>query len=143
MEGMEPEDMISKSFKQFQYEIQSKKDIQLYERWVQTLKFLESNYLSLNLERVQKLQLISDLTDKLKDIYEQINEVLVTPQVILPYMNIGRLFFIEGCGWCPLVNISKQKGEVVLDVFLTLNFSNKKDLREKVKCNCQNCVRKY
>lgn len=58
-------------------------------------------------------------------------------------MNIGRLFFVEGLGWIPMLNIAKSKGKLVIDFFITLNMSKKKEVRERVKCNCFSCIRLY
>lgn len=58
-------------------------------------------------------------------------------------MNIGRLFFVEGCGWVPMLNISKPKGKLMIDFFVNLNLSRKKEINEKVKCNCTSCIQKY
>lgn len=73
----------------------------------------------------------------------ELNDVLLIPKVILPYMNIGRLFFVEGLGWVPMLNISKPKGNLMIDFFVTLNLSKKKELRKKVKCNCYSCIQMY
>ena len=76
---------------------------------------------------------VFQIEDQKEVIEAELNDVLLIPKVILPYMNIGRLFFVEGLGWVPMLNISKPKGILMIDFFVTLNLSKKKELRKKVK----------
>ncbi len=54
-------------------------------------------------------------------------------------MSIGRMFFVEGVGWVPLINISRSQGKIFFDFFTFINYNRNKDERDKVKCNCVDC----
>ena len=58
-------------------------------------------------------------------------------------MNIGRLYFVEGCGWVPMINLSKSQQKIYVDFFIFINYSKNEEIRKAVKCNCYDCIRKY
>ena len=86
---------------------------------------------------------VFDTKVKLQKNQQKLTEILIEPQVILNFMNIGRLYFVEGCGWVPMINISKSQSKIFVDIFIFLNYSKNEEIRKSIKCNCYDCIRKY
>ena len=143
MEGMKPEEMVKKSFKQFQHEIQSKKSEDILNRWERTLNYLDEQFFDKNKNKFLDCLKIIEANQKLEDNNQKINNILVEPTVILPFLNIGRLFFVEGCGWVPIINFNKKKDRIYGDFFILMNYSKKEGVRKNIKCSCFQCIRKY
>lgn len=143
MEGMKPEEMVEKSFKQFQHEIRSKKSEDIMNRWEMTLGYLDGNFFGEDRQKFLDCLKIIDVNEKLELNNRKINDILVEPTVILPFLNIGRLFFVEGCGWVPIINFNKKKDRIYGDFFILMNYSKKENVRKNIKCSCFQCIKKY
>ncbi len=135
--------MIKQSFKQFQFDMGTRHNKKVLKRWRETTEYVQEELIDKNPQKYQDLLKILDLKKKLEKKEIEYSEVLFTPNVFLPFCNIGRLFFIEGLGWCPLINLNRKDGRLLFEFFAFLNFSKKDFKRKAIKCNCFRCIKKY
>ena len=140
MEGFDPEEMVRKSFKQFQFEMLSKKQHFLLTKWRQRIHSIRSVLFDKHLDKFYALIEFIDLSKKLKAVQKKINSVLVNPKTILPFLNIGRLLLVPGCGWVPFLNFSRVDDKISIDVLASINYIKHSVYRKKVLCCCHKCV---
>lgn len=143
MEGFDPEEMIIKSFKQFQYEQNSKKHVVLLEEWQKTVKYLRQTLFEPQLTKFHSLLNIIDNQKKHKKIEKCLNQILTDPKTSLNHLNIGRLIQVTGCGWVPFMNFAKIDNKIVLDVCASINYTKSKAFAKTVVCSCVECVASY
>jgi ATP-dependent RNA helicase DOB1 len=140
MEGFEPEEMIAKSFKQFQHEQNAKKHFVLLQEWQATVGHLREELFDKQWDRFNQLLVMASLGKRLKKVEKQLRQILTDPRVCLGFLNIGRLVQVRGCGWVPFVNFSKYDNKVVLEVLVSINHLKSPLLADKVTCSCAECV---
>lgn len=140
MEGFDPEEMVRKSFKQFQFEMLSKKQHFLLTKWRHRIHAIRSILFDKHLDKFYALIDIIEQSKKLKAIQKKLNSILVNPKVILPFLNIGRLLLIPGCGWVPFLNFSRVDDKISIDVLASINYTKHSFYRKKVLCCCHKCV---
>jgi ATP-dependent RNA helicase DOB1 len=140
MEGFEPEEMVRKSFKQFQFEMLSKKQHFLLVKWKQRVSTIRSNLFDKDIQKFYSLIDIIEKMKTLKSIQSKLSTILVNPRVILPFLNIGRLLLIPGCGWVPFLNFTRVEDKISLDVLVAINYTKHSVYKKKVLCSCFKCV---
>lgn len=140
-EGFGPEEMVWKSFKQFQTEQLTKKHKVLLEEWRAAVGHLRDVWFDVQPERFKALLALRGLQKKVKKLEARLAKVLTDPKVVLNYLVIGRLVLVKGCGWVPFVNLASKEGRVSLDVLVSMNYSKSK-LSPMPMCSCPECVKK-
>ena len=143
LEGFEPEQMIVQSFKQFQFEQNSKKHAVLIDEWRKTVEYLRENWFDKTGDRFYRLLNIIETEKSGKRIEKCLNLMLTDPRTCLSFMNIGRLLQVKGCGWVPFINFSKIDNKIILDVCASINYNKSPIFASKVTCCCKDCVEVY
>lgn len=140
LEGFEPEHMIEKSFKQFQHDVKKRNNEHFLTNWEAKVKALRRSLFDANMQKFDVLLRIIDIEKRIRQIQKQLNNVLIAVEVILPWINIGRLLFVEGLGWVTALNFNRNAGKLSLDVVTPLSLSKNKRARKKIECNCFKCA---
>jgi ATP-dependent RNA helicase DOB1 len=140
MEGFAPEEMILKSFKQFQYDQNTQKHEMLLEEWQQTVQMLQRHWFGRDPRRFQALLSIIHRQKQLKKIDQALNQVLTDPKNSLNFLQIGRLIQVKGCGWVPFINFAKVDQRIIVDVVASVNYTKNPALAKKVLCSCVACL---
>ena len=143
LEGFEPEHMIEKSFKQFQHDIKKDNNENFLKNWQDKVRLLRVELFDKNPDKFNIILKCIDADKKVSIVEKKLNEILIRIDVILPFINIGRLVFIEGLAWVTVLNFNKTGAKITLDVVSPINFSKNKRLRKKIKCTCFRCSLKY
>ncbi|CAD8110149.1 unnamed protein product [Paramecium primaurelia] len=125
MEDTDPEFIIKKSFHQFQ------NDRQLPEMKEKLQDFKQKRD-QIQIENEDKLGNYHDLISQSTHIYNKIKKIIYQPQIVLPFMHIGRIIRIKGSdgdwGWGIQINFMQKKfgnkknkdqeQSIILDVML-------------------------
>ena len=126
--------MVSKSFKQFQFIRQKQKDRHLFGYSKQFLIDNEKQF-DLNKTKKEAYESIYNIEKKRESIKNDIDSFYSDPRISLSFLTIGRIVFISGLGWCPIINYSRVSHEIVLEVFSILDNHNDPFIMKNLKSN--------
>ena len=140
LEGFEPEHMIEKSFKQFQSDVKKLYNEAFLTNWEEKMWLLRSELFDRNPKKFDMILRCIDADKRSKAIDKKLRKVLVQPEVILPWITIGRVLFVEGLGWVTVLNFSRVNGRINIDVVTPINFSKNKRIRKRITCSCFRCA---
>ena len=131
--------MVSKSFKQFQFENQHRNDKQILRAAKKFLLTWEYR-MAVVPKKLELLRKIQKQTEKIMEIEIELQKVWCNPMVCLPYLTIGRMVLVSGLGWCPIINFSKVDRRIFLEVFTVIDYHTDEFLIQEMKCNCKTCL---
>lgn len=142
LEGFEPEKMVRSSFKQFSFERMLKKKGALLDQWEIKTKQIENALLRNRDEKYEKLFAIIEEENNLRKLRKEERALICQPKIVLPYLVVGRLLMIDGCGWCVFLNFSERgKGMkfIDIDVLVFSDNSKNKKIVKRNDCLCKEC----
>lgn len=68
---------------------------------------------------------------------------LTQPKLVLPYLTIGRLLLVDGCGWSVFINFNESGGKdnrrILLDLLIFADHSKVKKIVKRDGCLCREC----
>ena len=131
---IDPEDMVSKSFKQFQFLNQKGKDKSFYKE-AQSFLIDQEKLFSNNIKKKQLFAEIDSIQKTIIATEKSISKIYSNPLVCISFLTIGRIVFISGLGWCPVVNFSRIGKEIALEVFSVIDYHSDPFLIENLKSN--------
>lgn len=126
--------MVGKSFKQFQFIRQKAQNRKLYQSTRSFVSSKESLF-SQNQEKYEAFEKIYNLQKQKEELEKQMLKFYSNPQITLNFLTIGRLVFVEGLGWCPVVNFSRFGRDVALEVFSIVDNHNDPFINKHLKSN--------
>jgi superfamily II RNA helicase len=126
--------MVSKSFKQFQFIRQKEQNRKLYQKIRHFISQTETLF-DQNPDKSDYFHKIFNLERKKSELEVNRQKFYANPRFTLNFLTIGRVVFIAGLGWCPIINFSRVGQELVLEVFTTMDNHNDPFLNKHLKSN--------
>lgn len=128
--------MVSKSFKQFQFVRQKQRDRQLF-AFAKEFLISQEKVFDLNRAKFALFEKIHRLEAARAQATRQREEFYCNPRLVLTFLSIGRIVFVAGLGWCPVINFSRVGQDIVIEVFSIVDNHNDPFIMKHLRCNSE------
>lgn len=128
--------MVSKSFKQFQFIRQKQRDRNLFALAKDFLLSQEKAF-DFNRDKFALFESIYQLERKKSELVKEKEQFYCNPRLVLTFLSIGRVVFVAGLGWCPVINFSRIGQEIVIEVFSIVDNHDDPFIMKHLKSNSE------